>query len=84
MPWAWGLEGCNFGLSTEWSPVDGISQNCFLNATTCNPMAPTTAAMPGAGMRLAGMAAHGAGAFGFGVVVVAARFTEITESTESH
>ena len=47
-------------------------------------MAPTTAAMPGAGMRLAGMAAHGAGAFGFGVVVVAARFTEITESTESH
>ena len=46
-------------------------------------MAPTTAAMPGAGMRLAGMAAHGAGAFGFGVVV-AARFTEITESTESH
>ena len=64
--------------------VDGISQNCFLNATTCSPMAPTTAAMPGAGMRLAGMAAHGAGAFGFGVVVVAARFTEITESTESH
>ena len=64
--------------------VDGISQNCFLNATTCNPMAPTTAAVPGAGMRLAGMAAHGAGAFGFGVVVVAARFTEITESTESH
>ena len=47
-------------------------------------MAPTTAAMPRAGMRLAGMAAHGAGAFGFGVVVVAARFTEITESTESH
>jgi len=47
-------------------------------------MAPTTAAMPGAGMRLAGMAAHGAGVFGFGVVVIAARFTEITESTESH
>ena len=64
--------------------VDGISQNCFLNATTCNPTAPTAAAMPGAGMRLAGMAAHGAGAFGFGVVVVVARFTEITESTESH
>ena len=59
--------------------MDGISQNCFLNATTCSPTAPTTAAMPGAGM-----AAHGAGAFGFGVVVVAARFTEITESTESH
>ena len=62
----------------------GFHKIVFFYATTCNPMAPTTAAMPGAGMRLAGMAAHGAGAFGFGVVVVAARFTEITESTESH
>ena len=49
-------------------------------------MAPTVAAVPGAGMRLAGMAAHGAGVFGFGVVVVVARFTESIhlKVTESH